>query len=91
MSGYDDAGKIIYIADYIEPGRRELPNMADEDGLLFRILMNVCTGFKRFTGIPEQQENCGGSYDTKTYDYYKKKWERRIKYGSGKGNGKNRI
>jgi len=27
--------KIIYIADYIEPGRRELPNMADVRQLAF--------------------------------------------------------
>ena len=28
--------KIVYIADYIEPGRRELPNMADVRQLAFR-------------------------------------------------------
>lgn len=28
--------KIVYIADYIEPGRRELPNMADVRQLAFQ-------------------------------------------------------
>ena len=28
--------KIIYIADYLEPGRTELPNMADVRSLVFR-------------------------------------------------------
>ena len=28
--------KIIYIADYLEPGRAELPNMADVRSLVFK-------------------------------------------------------
>lgn len=30
--------KILYIADYIEPGRRELPNMADVRKMAFQDL-----------------------------------------------------
>ena len=65
--------KIIYIADYIEPGRRELPNMADVrqlafrdiDECLYRILKDslVYLDSKNITVDPMTQ---------RTYDYYKK-------------------
>ena len=65
--------KIIYIADYIEPGRRELPNMADVrqlafrdiDECLYRILKDslIYLDSKNITVDPMTQ---------RTYDYYKK-------------------
>lgn len=65
--------KIVYIADYIEPGRRELPNMAevrrlafcDIDECLYRILRDslVYLNSRHITVDAMTQ---------KTYDYYKK-------------------
>ena len=65
--------KIIFIADYIEPGRRELPNMADVrrlafqniDECLYRILKDslVYLNSRKIAVDPMTQ---------KTYDYYKK-------------------
>lgn len=64
--------KIVYIADYIEPGRRELPNMkevrplafADIDQCLYRILEDslVYLNSRNISVDPMTQ---------KTYDYYK--------------------
>lgn len=64
--------KIIYIADYIEPGRRELPNMecvrqlafSDIDQCLYKILEDSLCYLK----------SCGRPIDPMTeaaYDYYK--------------------
>ena len=40
--------------------------MADVRRLAFQNIDEcLYRNFKRFTGIPEQQEDCGGSYDTK--------------------------
>nr|WP_296029552.1 bis(5'-nucleosyl)-tetraphosphatase (symmetrical) YqeK [uncultured Dorea sp.] len=64
--------KIVYIADYIEPGRRELPNMkevrplafTDIDQCLYRILEDslVYLNSRNISVDPMTQ---------KTYDYYK--------------------
>ena len=64
--------KIIYIADYMEPGRKELPNMADVrklafediDKCLFRILKDSLVYLKSrdFAIDPMTEE---------TYNYYK--------------------
>lgn len=48
-SRYDDAGKIIYIADYIEPNREKAPNLAkirqtafyDIDECMYEILQDT--------------------------------------------------
>lgn len=66
--------KIVYIADYIEPGRRELPNMkevrplafTDIDQCLYRILEDslVYLNSRNISVDPMTQ---------KTYDYYKNK------------------
>ncbi len=66
--------KIIYIADYIEPGRTELPNMAGVRGLafqnidacLYRILKDslIYLSTREIPIDPMTQ---------KTYDYYKEK------------------
>lgn len=64
--------KIIYIADYMEPGREELPNMAevrklafqDIDACLYRILKDSLSYLKsRDITIDTMTE--------KTYEYYK--------------------
>ena len=65
--------KIIYIADYIEPGRQELPNMAvvrrlafvDIDECLYRILKDSLV-YLNSRGIPIDPMT------EKTYLYYKK-------------------
>lgn len=65
--------KIIYIADYIEPGRKELPNMAevrklafaDIDACLYRILEDSLAYLKS-KNIPVDPMT------EKTYLYYKK-------------------
>lgn len=69
--------KIIYIADYIEPGRTELPNMAevrklafhDIDECLYQILKDslVYLASKKLPIDPMTQ---------KTYDYYKEELEK---------------
>ncbi len=69
--------KIIYIADYMEPGRKMLPNMAevrklafeDIDNCLFRILEDslVYLKSKKFAIDPMTE---------KTYNYYKAIMER---------------
>lgn len=66
--------KIVYIADYIEPGRKELPNMkevrplafTDIDQCLYRILEDslVYLNSRNISIDPMTQ---------KTYDYYKNK------------------
>ena len=68
--------KIIYIADYIEPGRKELPNMAevrklaftDIDACLYRILKD---SLEYLTGMNVPID----PMTEKTYLYYKKKRE----------------
>ncbi|MGF0032874.1 bis(5'-nucleosyl)-tetraphosphatase (symmetrical) YqeK [Bariatricus sp. SGI.154] len=69
--------KIIYIADYIEPGRKELPNMAevrklaftDIDACLYRILEDslVYLNSKNISVDPMTE---------KTYLYYKKQLDK---------------
>ncbi len=68
--------KIIYIADYIEPGRKELPNMAevrklaftDIDACLYRILEDSLE-YLNSKNIPVDPMT------EKTYLYYKSKRE----------------
>lgn len=66
--------KIVYIADYMEPGREQLPNMDDVrtlafqdiDECLYRILKDSLAYFKtKDMTIDTMTEN--------TYEYYKKK------------------
>ena len=69
--------KIIFVADYIEPSRKQAPNLAqirrlafvDLDGALLNILQDTL----------RYLENIGGDTDPmtqKTYDYYKKDKEK---------------
>lgn len=75
--------KIIYIADYIEPGRKELPNMAevrklaftDIDACLYRILKD---SLEYLTGMNIPID----PMTEKTYLYYKsKREEKEEQYG----------
>ncbi len=75
--------KIIYIADYIEPGRKELPNMAevrklaftDIDACLYRILKD---SLEYLTGMNVPID----PMTEKTYLYYKsKREEKEEQYG----------
>ena len=75
--------KIIYIADYIEPGRKELPNMAevrklaftDIDSCLYRILKD---SLEYLTGMNVPID----PMTEKTYLYYKsKREEKEEQYG----------
>lgn len=64
--------KIIYIADYMEPGREELPNMTevrhlafcDIDECLYRILEDSLAYLKK-RSIPVDEAT------EKTYEFYK--------------------
>lgn len=76
-SGMSLLEKIIYIADYIEPGRAELPNMKevrhlaflDIDACLYRILEDSLTYLKsRNIPIDDATE--------KTYEFYKMQLEK---------------
>ncbi len=66
--------KIVYIADYIEPGREELPNMAevrklafaDIDECLYRILKDSLAYLK-------SKDMAIDIMTEKTYEYYKEK------------------
>ncbi|WP_346663547.1 bis(5'-nucleosyl)-tetraphosphatase (symmetrical) YqeK [uncultured Merdimonas sp.] len=68
--------KIIFIADYIEPGRRELPNMEevrhlafrDIDGCLLRILEDSLEYLNHLSKPIDPMTE-------KTYEYYKMKSE----------------
>ena len=63
--------KIIYIADYMEPGRKELPNMADVrklafediDKCLYRILKDSLVHLKSLNRVIDPMTE-------KTYNYY---------------------
>jgi predicted HD superfamily hydrolase involved in NAD metabolism len=63
--------KIIYIADYMEPGRKELPNMADVrklafediDKCLFRILKDSLVYLKSLNRVIDPMTE-------ETYNYY---------------------
>lgn len=65
--------KIIYIADYIEPNRAELPNMAEARRLAFEdideclyLLLRDSLVYLQSRGLPVDPAT------EKTYNYYKK-------------------
>lgn len=64
--------KIIYIADYIEPGRRQAPNLTEVRRLAFQDLDLAL--LKILSDTLEYLENNGTEIDPmtrKTYEYYK--------------------
>ena len=68
--------KIIYIADYIEPGRKQAPNLpevrkmafVDLDKALLMILEDTLTYLQGTNNVVDPMTQ-------KTYDYYKQKME----------------
>ena len=63
--------KIIYIADYIEPSRKQAPNLPDVRKLAFRDLDQAL--LKILSDILRYLESGGGEIDPltkETYDYY---------------------
>lgn len=64
--------KIVYIADYMEPGREELPNMAEVRKLAYKDI-NECL-YRILKGSLVYLESKGTDIDPmteKTYQYYK--------------------
>ncbi len=69
--------KIIFVADYIEPSRKQAPNLAqirrlafvDLDGALLNILQDTLRYLENIGGDPDPLTQ-------KTYDYYKKDKEK---------------
>lgn len=81
--------KIIYIADYIEPGRKEIPNLKfvrklafeNIDAALFRILEDTLRYLKSNHKVVD-------SMTEKTYYFYKELAEKENMNGTVKENGK---
>ena len=66
--------KIIYIADYIEPGRAELPNMAEVRRLAFTDINECLYRMLEDSLVYLKSRNLPVDKMTeKTYHYYKKK------------------
>lgn len=69
--GMSTLEKIIYIADYIEPSRKQAPNLSEVRKLAFQNLDQAL--LKILTDILSYLENGGGEIDPltkETYDYY---------------------
>lgn len=69
--GMSTLEKIIYIADYIEPSRRQAPNLSEVRKLAFQNLDQAL--LKILTDILSYLESGGGEIDPltkETYDYY---------------------
>lgn len=66
--------KIVYVADYIEPGRKQAPNLGeirrlaftDLDAALFKILNDTLVYLNQVDGETDPMTQ-------KTYDFYKAK------------------
>ncbi len=74
--GMSSLEKIIYIADYIEPGRKRAPNLTQVRKLAFRDLDAALLQILEDT--LQYLNNIGGPIDPmtqKTYDYYANKTE----------------
>ena len=69
--GMSTLAKIIYIADYIEPSRKQAPNLSEVRKLAFQNLDQAL--LKILTDILSYLESGGGEIDPltkETYDYY---------------------
>lgn len=65
--------KIIYIADYIEPNRREIPGLEEIRGIVFRdIDRAVCLSAERTVSYLKDVGNAVDPMTVSTYEYYKK-------------------
>lgn len=79
--------KIVFIADYIEPNRKQAPNLAEIRRLAFQDLDQAL--LKILEDTLQYLNTVEGEIDPmtqKTYEYYKK--EREQKSDGSKGNGK---
>lgn len=66
--------KIVYIADYMEPGRKELPNMSDVRALAFKDIDECLYRILKDTLKYLKSRNMElDSMTEKTYAYYKEK------------------
>ena len=71
IPGMSTLEKIIYIADYIEPSRKQAPNLSEVRKLAFQNLDQAL--LKILTDILSYLESGGGEIDPltkETYDYY---------------------
>ena len=65
--------KIVYIADYIEPGRREIPGLAEVRGVVFQdIDRAVCLSAERTVQYLSSSGKSVDPMTVKTYEFYKK-------------------
>ena len=65
--------KIVYIADYIEPGRREIPGLAEVRGVVFQdIDRAVCLSAERTVQYLSSSGKSVDPMTAKTYEFYKK-------------------
>ena len=71
--------KIIYIADYIEPGRKELPNMAEVRKLAFTDINKCLYRILEDSLVYLNSKNISVDPMTeKTYLYYKNKLNKEV-------------
>ena len=71
--------KIIYIADYIEPGRKELPNMAEVRKLAFTDINECLYRILEDSLVYLNSKNISVDPMTeKTYLYYKNKLNKEV-------------
>lgn len=69
--------KIIFVADYIEPGRKQAPNLAEIRRLAFEDLDAAL--LKILADTVEYLKQAGGEVDPmteRTWHYYRTQWER---------------
>lgn len=65
--------KIVYIADYIEPNRREIPGLGEIRGIVFQdIDRAVCLSAERTVSYLKDGGNAVDPMTVSTYEYYKK-------------------
>ena len=65
--------KIVYIADYIEPNRREIPGLGEIRGIVFQdIDRAVCLSAERTVRYLSDRGNAVDPMTVSTYEYYKK-------------------
>ena len=68
-----DLEKIVYIADYIEPNRREIPGLGEIRGIVFQdIDRAVCLSAERTVSYLKDGGNAVDPMTVSTYEYYKK-------------------
>ncbi|MFR5905731.1 MAG: bis(5'-nucleosyl)-tetraphosphatase (symmetrical) YqeK [[Ruminococcus] torques] len=70
-TGNDNVGKILYIADYIEPNRREIPGLSKIRQIVFQnIDQAICLSSERTIRYLEDNGNKIDPMTIKTYEFY---------------------